>query len=1646
MNKTPKNGAARIDDHAQEREALKTLIAQYKERLRAGDFERLRLERRLLSMEREQGELSADFVSSQRTLAELIRGLEKLNDAHFLQLLDQVAASKSVSEQQAKQLHHELHAVVAGIEAGIVSQAVAAQEALELHAKSLHDALTVGVAGVKTGIQSHAIASKELSERLATELQGSLRAASSEIEAGILGQVEQLLGERLRLERDHCDAAFQQLETTLLNASQGIGDLVEGGFSAQSQQGEEIVQGVRASLEDVKHELSSSFSRLAAAHEALHGFWGDRLHQEVSGLEQSISAGLVERFRIQEAISKSSTEEVSLRLEVLGAVLSRRFDGNDAFMQRFVERFERHGNAMEAEIFDGLRGRMQQQLSLLDQMVAGQGGHGRGIEKVQDLIEEQQKLVHEVRSDLERMEERELVHTRSQLDEMRKLLADANAQSNRQLDSLRAELHGSRLEREELQHQLAVLHGSASLALGKTVVTSLKTVRGVFALPWRLYKVSKEHLAKPKQEATLPAIEVDAMVASPLANASVLSEAIEAQGFAAAIEFARLPGQRGERAKTLTQVARNRFAADPALAVEIGRLAYEAEPAGYRNRWLAFMEFDAGGLTAPAERLASMSDRADWKPAERRKAAHIEALARWFQQLPEVPERTAVAAVPSATVLYVAASSLPYHHTGYTIRTQSVCKALVDEGWDLHVVTRPGYPADRPDAAGELVASWNVDGVGYGSLQGHGRALPADEAMEEAITALMDAIGRVRPSVVHAASNHENALPALIAARRMGVPFAYEVRGLWELTAASKVPGWEQSERFQLEGRLEALVASEADSLMTLNAPIAQELFERIGKARDVLLVPNAIDPMMIEEVKESVDLPVQVRDGLFLLGYAGSVVGYEGLDDLLIAFSQLLPENPGIRVLIIGSGDALEGLKQLAETLSISDRVAFVGKTSASSARAYLARCDAVVIPRKPLRVCHVVSPLKPLEAMAMKIPVIASDVRAIAEMIDDGRTGLLFRAGDHVDLARVIQRMMSDVALRRLLPDAAFADVINTRTWSKVASVIGSGYDAITSGSARRNRTEADAPVPTVEGTYFPGVEAALVDLPVGRNAFTADEREHFEAGLQDVFDKAGVKGLHVLVEAQAAGRSPKFAAFCAVRAAHAALDGGEADGAVALLAKALASSDDRNTLKAAARMYFGIGRDEEAAGFFKTLADRGELDESSVHLAAQVEGRRDLLALQPARPLPVSVQGPIVVVNFLHFSLPYTSVGYATRSHGIAMGVAAAGWDIRPYTRLGFPQDFKPELEDAEIPSSDVIDGIVYQRIQGAGRKGASETEYLAAAADACEAVLIKESATIVHAASNYTTALPALIAARRLGLPFVYEIRGFWEVTRSSRDAAFERSAKYRTMKFYEDFMLEHSDQIITITGAMREELIDRGVDAGRISLAYNSVDVDRFHAQVRDQELAARLGIPVGVPVVGYVGSFVDYEGLDDLLSAAAMLRERELDFRLLMVGDGAVMDSLREQVEQLQLSEHVILTGRVPHEEVEAHYSLIDVAPFPRKPWEVCELVSPLKPFEAMAMCKPVVVSSTRALLEIVQDGVNGLVFEKGRPEALADALQRLISDAELRSQLGLRARGWVEENRSWARAGADVSATYSRLVNVVDVLPEIGLAGDVLA
>jgi glycosyltransferase involved in cell wall biosynthesis len=420
---------------------------------------------------------------------------------------------------------------------------------------------------------------------------------------------------------------------------------------------------------------------------------------------------------------------------------------------------------------------------------------------------------------------------------------------------------------------------------------------------------------------------------------------------------------------------------------------------------------------------------------------------------------------------------------------------------------------------------------------------------------------------------------------------------------------------------------------------------------------------------------------------------------------------------------------------------------------------------------------------------------------------------------------------------------------------------------------------------------------------------------------------------------------------------------------------------------------------------------------------------LARLSAPVAPVSPEAQRRSIYFLHNSLPFTSAGYATRTHGICLGVAKRDFDIRPVTRPGFPLDLGLEVTAADVPQASEIDGITYRRLVDFQRPDFSEPEYITRTADVFERILREHRPGLVHAASNYVTGLPALIAARRAALPYVYEARGFWEITRASREPNFRNSGQFRGMANLEALCAREADAVITLTTAMKDVLIERGVAEEKITLVHNSVDAARFVPRPRDEVLAARLGVAPDEPVIGYIGSHVIYEGLDDLIEACARLREKDVAFRLLLVGDGKETPDLLRRAEARGLSDRLIAPGRVPHEEVESYYSLVDIAPFPRKPWEVCEVVSPLKPFEAMAMEKAVIVSDVRALAEIASDGETGLHFRKGSVDNLSDALERLLADPGLRRDLGKAARAWIETHRTWDIAGARVADVYAQVL-----------------
>lgn len=406
-------------------------------------------------------------------------------------------------------------------------------------------------------------------------------------------------------------------------------------------------------------------------------------------------------------------------------------------------------------------------------------------------------------------------------------------------------------------------------------------------------------------------------------------------------------------------------------------------------------------------------------------------------------------------------------------------------------------------------------------------------------------------------------------------------------------------------------------------------------------------------------------------------------------------------------------------------------------------------------------------------------------------------------------------------------------------------------------------------------------------------------------------------------------------------------------------------------------------------------------------------------------------------LHNSLPYNSGGYATRSHGLITNVQKnSDFKVNVLARPGYPSDHLQHMSKplpAVLPHDQIIDDISYRILdQSIPKASLTFNGYIEQFVSDIIKQAKEQSISIVHAASNYPNGVAAYYAAKAIGGKSIYEIRGLWEVTRDSRDPQWHESDQYALASKMETWALQNVDAALTITHALKDLMYQRGVER-EIHVVPNAVDTQKFDKMARDEVLAKKLGLRADEVVIGYAGSIVSYEGLDDLMYAVAWLVSNcSKKFRVLIVGDGAFLSHIKVVVNGLNLEDRVIFTGRVSHDEVPMYISLMDVMPFPRKPYEVCEIVSPLKPFESLASGKSVVVSSCNALTEIIDNEKTGLVFKKGDPVSLAMTLKRLVENKGLRDTLAENGYKWVRKERDWKNIATLVARIYDDLYDDV--------------
>lgn len=301
-------------------------------------------------------------------------------------------------------------------------------------------------------------------------------------------------------------------------------------------------------------------------------------------------------------------------------------------------------------------------------------------------------------------------------------------------------------------------------------------------------------------------------------------------------------------------------------------------------------------------------------------------------------------------------------------------------------------------------------------------------------------------------------------------------------------------------------------------------------------------------------------------------------------------------------------------------------------------------------------------------------------------------------------------------------------------------------------------------------------------------------------------------------------------------------------------------------------------------------------------------------------------------------------------------------------------------------------------------------------------------ILHAHSPALNAIAALRVGKRLGIPVVYEIRAFWEDAAVDHGTSSEWGLRYRLTRAMETFALKRVDAVTTICEGLRGDILERGIPSEKVTVIPNAVNIENFSVgEPADASLAQELGVD-GKLVLGFIGSFYAYEGLDILLKALPKILAKNSAIRLLLVGGGPQEPLLKALTQQLNLADKVIFTGRVPHEQVQRYYNLLDVLVYPRSRMRLTDLVTPLKPLEAMAQGRLLAASDVGGHRELIEDGKTGVLFQADNPDALADKVLELINGSERWFGLRTAARQFVETERNWPRSVARYQAIYQQL------------------
>ena len=394
---------------------------------------------------------------------------------------------------------------------------------------------------------------------------------------------------------------------------------------------------------------------------------------------------------------------------------------------------------------------------------------------------------------------------------------------------------------------------------------------------------------------------------------------------------------------------------------------------------------------------------------------------------------------------------------------------------------------------------------------------------------------------------------------------------------------------------------------------------------------------------------------------------------------------------------------------------------------------------------------------------------------------------------------------------------------------------------------------------------------------------------------------------------------------------------------------------------------------------------------------------------------------ILHVLDHSIPLHS-GYTFRTLSILREQRKLGWETFHLT--------SPKQINCDVLEEDV-DGWHFFRTEAAPftrLPGLGQIALMRKLESRLQRVAAQVRPDVIHAHSPVLNALPALNVGKRLGIPVVYEVRAFWEDAAVDHGTTSDGSLRYHVTHWLETQALRRAHHVFTICEGLRSDIVGRGIPAAKVTVVPNAVDIESFEPGGQpDAALKTRLGLD-GSTIIGFIGSFYAYEGLDLLLNALPGILLQRPEVRVLLVGGGPQDAALKAQAQRLGVAGKVVFTGRVPHTEVHRYYDMVDVLAYPRHSMRLTELVTPLKPLEAMAQGRLLVASDVGGHRELIRHGETGMLFKAGSADALTQAVLDLLDNQTDWPAMTAAGRQFVEADRNWTASVANYRRVYARL------------------